>query len=176
MDDEQSRENLIPNEALERLKDPEVVRRQVKEGKTFQEILGYSNEDMEKFYQAAYGLFQKQEYQKAADAFVFLTTLNPYVHSYWLGLGMSEQLGGGYQGALLAYAMAILTNVENPVAHYHSGSCYRMLQDDENALQSFEMALRCAGDAEEFDNLKERARVAKAALEKGSKNNSRDAS
>ena len=38
----------------------------------------YSVDTMEKFYQGAYNLFQQQEYRKAADAFVFPTTLNPF--------------------------------------------------------------------------------------------------
>lgn len=159
-------EYKIPEEAIEKLKDPEIIRRQIEEGKTFQEVLGYSVEAMEKFYQIAYNLFQQQEYQKAADAFVFLTTLNPYVHNYWLGLGMAEHLDGGYQGALLAYAMAILTDVENPVTHYHSATCYRALSDRQSALLSLEMAIRCAGDKPEHANLKEQALSAKAAMER----------
>ena len=122
---------------------------------------------MEKFYQGAYNLFHQQEYRKAADAFVFLTTLNPYVHNYWLGLGMAEQLEGGYQEALLAYAMAILSDGSNPVTHYHSATCYRALNDKQSALQSLEMAIRCSGDKAEHLNLKEQALLAKAAMERG---------
>jgi len=168
MEKENVGEYFIPKEALEKLKDPEVIRRQVKEGKTFQEIIGYKQDSMEKFYNTAHQLFQKQEYQKAADAFVFLTTLNPYVHNYWLGLGMSEQLTENYQGALLAYAMAILTDVENPITHYQSGNCYRALNEETNAIQSYDMAIRCAADSPEHENIKERASKAKEELEKGS--------
>ena len=159
-------EYKIPDEAIEKLKDPEVLRRQMDEGKTFQEVIGYSQETMEKFYKAAYNLFQQQEYQKAADSFIFLTTLNPNINSYWLGLGMSEQLCGGYQGALLAYAMAILTDVENPTPHYHSASCYRILRDFDSAIQSLEMAVRCADDKPQYAHLKQQALAAKLALEK----------
>lgn len=157
-------EYRIPEEAIERLKDPEVLKMQVKEGKTFQEVIGYSTNTMEKFYTIARVLFEKQEYDKAADAFVFLTTLNPYVHNYWLGLGMSEQLNGGYQGALLAYAMAILTNPENPAAHYQSANCYRAMNDIKNARLSFELAARCCGDHEEYASLKDQAESAIEAL------------
>lgn len=162
---EHMEEYRIPEEAIERLRDPEVIRRQMEEGKTFQEIIGYSNQTMDKFYQIAHGLFQQQEYSQAADAFVFLTTLNPYTHNYWLGLGMSEQLSGSYQGALLAYAMAILTDIENPVAHYHSASCYRAVGDRRSALQSLKMALRCAEESEGFDYIKAQAASAMQVLE-----------
>lgn len=167
MDIEDMEEYRIPEEVIEKLRDPDIIRRQMKEGKTFQEILGYTPAMMEKFYQGAYNLFQMQEYQKAADAFVFLTTLNPYVHNYWLGLGMAEQLNGGYQGALLAYAMAILNDIGNPLPHYHSASCYRALQDNKSALQSLDMAIRCANAQEQFTALREQAQAAKNAMEKG---------
>ena len=168
---EHMEEYKIPEDAIEKLRDPEVIRRQMEEGKTFQEIIGYSNEAMEKFYLIAHGLFQQQEYQKAADAFVFLTTLNPYTHSYWLGLGMSEQLSGSYQGALLAYAMAILTDIEDPVAHYHSATCYRAIGDLKSALQSLKMAIRCTEERDGFTHIKEQAEssivVLNKELEKG---------
>lgn len=147
----------IPSDALEKMKDPAHIKKQVEEGKTFQEILGYSSETMDKFYDAAHHLFQKQQYEEAADAFVFLTTLNPKVHSYWLGLGMSEQLIEEHDSALLAYGMAILTNMENPLPHYHSASCYHALQDRNSAIISLELAIRQAEGREEFSLIKEKA-------------------
>lgn len=164
---EEMEEFKIPEEAIENLKDLQAIREQMKGGETFQEIIGYTPEAMEKFYQIACKLFERQEYEKSANAFVFLTTLNPMVHGYWLGLGMSEQLDGGYQGALLAYAMAILTNVENPIPYYHSASCYQLLDDRENALCSLEMAIKCAEGKEEYVGLKEQAIKVKKAFQDG---------
>ena len=77
---------------------------------------------------------------------------------------MAEQLNGGFQGALLAYAMAILTNPENPAAHYQSASCYRALNDSKNAVMSYEMAVRCCGETEEFTTLRSQAESAIEAL------------
>ncbi len=156
----------IPDEATERLKDPEVIRSQIEEGLTFQEVLGYQEEQMEKFYHVGYQLFQQQEYNKATEAFVFLTTLNPYIYQYWLGLGMSEQMIGNYQGALLAYAMAIMNNVEDPKAHYYSASCYRSLNDKECAINSLLITIRLAKEKEEYANYYDYARQAKEGLEK----------
>lgn len=157
--------NEIPDEALDKIHDPEFIRRQVVEGKSFQEILGYTEAAMEQFYTAGRNLFLRQEYKKAADAFIFLTTLNPYVHSYWLGLGMSEQLEGMYQGALLAYMMAILTDMENPIAHYHSATCYIALGDEKSAVASLESAIACA-EKPEYSSLKLQAQGALERIKK----------
>lgn len=161
---EEMEEFKIPKEALEKLRDPELLRRKINEGKVLQEIIGYTHETMEKFYQIAYKLFQHQQYQEAGDAFIFLTTLNPYVYNYWLGLGMSEQLSNKYDGALIAYATAILIKVENPLPHYHSASCYLALKDWVNAIASLDLAILYAGDHPEYAAIKKYALGAKEAL------------
>ena len=156
----------IPREALEKLKDPLFVKNQVAEGKTFQEILGFSLATMDKFYGAAHNLYTRQQYEEAADAFVFLTTLNPRVHTYWVGLGMSEQLNEEYDAALMAYSMAILINVENPLPHYHSAACYFALQEKDNAILSLEMALQHAETKEEYAHIKKHAQSTLDSLKK----------
>lgn len=162
---EEMEEYRIPDEAVERLKNSEVLREHLEKGDTFQEIIGYSSEKMEDFYRIAYNLFQKQEYAKAADAFIFLTTLNPNVHNYWLGLGMSEQLLGNYQSALMSYAMGILTNIHHPLPHYHSATCYRAMRDKNSAIQSLKMAIECAGEKKEYQSIRNQSSEALKALE-----------
>lgn len=147
----------IPEDAVEKLKDPKIIRKNLVEGKTFQEILGYDNERMEKFYQKASDLFYKQEYEKSSEAFTFLTTLNPGVSSYWIGLGMSEQILEEFHGALLAYAMAMMSDISNPLPHYYTAMCYRSLLKPESAMGSIEIALHHCKDKDEWQNLKERA-------------------
>jgi type III secretion system low calcium response chaperone LcrH/SycD len=143
-------EYKIPPEVMEMVKDPDILRKQVEEGKTLQEIFSFDDKTMLKFYLAAKSLFDRQEWKKAADAFMFLTSLNPYVSTYWLGLGMSEQLREEFHASLLAYAMAILTDIENPLPHYHSAKCYLALGEKHNAIQSFEMAIQCSKSKPEY--------------------------
>lgn len=156
----------IPEEVTKKLQDPKLLRQHIQEGKSFQDILGYSDATMEKFYQAAYNLFQKQKFKEAAEAFTFLTTLNPEMHNYWLGLGMAEQRLEEFHGALLAYAMAMMSDVTNPVPHYHSANCYRALLDDANAIVSLDQAIQQAGDSEEHQEIRDRAVALKARISK----------
>lgn len=140
----------VPEDAFEKIKDPIAFWQQIDEGKTFQEILGYSDDLMEKFYKVAYSYFQDQDYETASEAFSFLTTLNPTVFNYWLGLGMSEQMCEDFDSALVSYEMAAMVDVTNPIVHYHSATCHRSLLDDESALRSLDLCLHNAGDREEF--------------------------
>jgi type III secretion system low calcium response chaperone LcrH/SycD len=113
-------------------------------GHSLQEIIGFPQELMQRFYSAAYNLFQTGKESEAADAFFFLATLNPAVHAYWLALGMADQCRHQYEEALSAYAMASLLEVENPLSYYHSAICYHALHDEENMRKSLELALEYA--------------------------------
>lgn len=152
----------IPDEALDRLKDPEVLKQYVAQGKTFQEIIGYNSETMERFYQGAFKLFQKQAYAEAADAFIFLTTLNPYVHNYWLGLGLAEIKNEEFESALVALGMAGMAEPDNPVSNFHSAHCYHLLGDYQTATTMLDTTIEKCGDHEEHAALKKDAVEARA--------------
>jgi type III secretion system low calcium response chaperone LcrH/SycD len=161
---EELEEFKLSKELIEKLKDPEFLRRELAEGKSFQEIFNYTEDAMAAFYKTAYGLFQKQAYKEAGDAFFFLTNLNPYVSTYWLGLGMSEQLNNDFDSALIAYGMVSIMEPENPLAHYHSAGCYRSINDKENALASIDLAIAAADEVEAHASLKQHALSVKEAL------------
>lgn len=161
---EELEEFNLSAEVVEKLKDPSYLRRELAEGKSFQEIFNYSEDVMAEFYRAAYQLFQKQQYKEAADAFFFLTNLNSYIPAYWLGLGMSEHLNHEHASALIAYGMASLTDPENPTPHYHAAACYKEIHDFENALASYDLAIAVADDHEIFSQIKQQAEIGKAQL------------
>lgn len=158
MDDlEHMKEFRLADDVVEKLKDSEALRRDLAEGKSLQEIFGYGDVTMEKFYTAAYNLFQKQKYEEAAEAFFFLTTLNAAVYEYWLGLGMSDQLRGEEEAALMAYAMATVTRPDNPLPHYHAAHCHHRLGRTSEALSCLDYAINCSGEKEEHAALKTQA-------------------
>ena len=163
MESENLDEFAIPEEAYAKLSDPEVIQKYVDEGKTFREIIGYSDETMDHFYQSARRLYENHKFQEACDAFLFLTTLDPFVPAYWLGMGLCEQINEDYQSALVAYGMAILSYKEDPYPHYYSAACYYALDDYENALRSLETALEYATE-EEHTEIKQLSEKAKQSL------------
>lgn len=154
----------LSKEVVEKLKNPEFLRKELAEGKTFQEIFSYDANTMAAFYEAASKLYNREQYKEASDAFFFLTNLNPYVYAYWLGLGMSEQLNDDPASALIAYNMASFIEPENPLPHYHSAGCYKAIHDDHSALEAIEKALKFAGELPEFALIKEQAAAFKKRL------------
>lgn len=154
----------LSDQAKEKLKDKNLLKKELAEGKTAQEIMGFSNETMSKFYQAAYYLFENKRYQDAANAFLFLATLNPHTHDYWLGLGMSTQLCRDYESAIDAYELAALCDISSPVPYFYLAKCLFAIHDRESALQALDLAIETADDLKDYAELKHQAEMAKDIL------------
>ena len=147
-----------------KLKDKKWLKQQLAAGHTAQEILGFADESMNKFYHAAYQLFENQRYTDAANAFLFLVTLNPYHYDYWVGLGASTQRCGDYEAAIDSYEMAAICQIENPVPYFHLAKCLFAMHDRESALQAIELALEYSEGKSEFDDVYQHALAAKGLL------------
>lgn len=154
----------LSEKAKEKLKNKKLLKKELAEGKSAQEIMGFSHETMAKFYQAAYLLFEHKRYQDAANAFLFLATLNPHNHDYWLGLGMATQLCQDYEAAIDAYELAALSDISSPVPYFYLAKCLFAIHDRESALQALELAIESADELPEFADLKSQALLAKEML------------
>lgn len=163
MDDDLG-EFKISKKVREKLKNKALLKKELAAGKTAQEIMGFKDETMAKFYRAAYRLFENKRFVDAANAFLFLVTLNPYNHDYWLGLGMTTQLCGDYEAAIDAYEMAAVADSYNPVSYFYLAKCLFAIHDRESALQALDLALEYAGNKKEYVELKKQAEAARTLL------------
>lgn len=163
MEDELKDFRLSP-EAKAKLKNKKLLKKELAEGKTAQEIIGFSEEVMAKFYAAAYRLFEHKRFKDAANAFLFLATLNPYNSEYWIGLGMASQLIQEYEAAIDAYELAAMSNIENPVPYFYLAKCLFAIHDRESALQALDLAIETANDIPAYQELKHQAEAAKVLL------------
>lgn len=151
-------------EIILKLNEPAVLLRHMEEGGTFQEILALDEAAMNALYEDAYVLLQSAEYSDASDAFLCLTTLNPYISTYWIGLGIAEQAHRACHAALVAYAMAIVCDDKNPTPYYCAASCHYLNNDIDEALSSIKIALEKAGDDPYYDDIRTRALNSQAVL------------
>lgn len=154
----------LSKKAIEKLKNKALLKKELASGKTAQEIAGFSDSTMAKFYRAAYNIFEQNRYKEAANAFLFLATLNPHNHEYWLGLGMATQMCHDYEAAIDAYELAAFNEMESPVPYFYLAKCLFAIHDRENALQALDLAIEAADDIEEHMKLKKQAETAKRLL------------
>lgn len=159
----------LSKKVKEKLKNKKLLKKQLAQGKTAQQILGLSDETMAKFYGAAYRLFEHRRYTDAANAFLFLATLNPYNHDYWVGMGMCSQLTKDYETAIDAYEMAAICRIDSPVPYFYLAKCLFALHDRDSALQALELAIEYSENHPEFRELKYQAEAAKDLLLKDRK-------
>ncbi|MEC7840398.1 MAG: SycD/LcrH family type III secretion system chaperone [Chlamydiota bacterium] len=157
----------MSKKAKTKLKDKELLKQELALGKSPQEILEFKEEEMAEFYGAAYQLFQSKRYTEAANAFLFLVTLNSYNFDYWLGLGMATQMCQEYESAIDAYEMAAILNVESPVPYFYLSKCFFAVHDHENALIALDIALEFSEESDEYSDLRNQALAAKRLLKKG---------
>ena len=162
--DEDLSDFKLSKEAKDKLKNKKALKEELADGKTAQEILGFSDTAMAKFYQDAYTLFEHKRFQDAAKAFLFLATLNPHKPEYWIGLGMAAQLNQDYESAIDAYELAALNNIASPIPYFYLAKCLFAIHDRESALQALEIAIDTAGDIDEFSDLKRQAEEAQKIL------------
>ena len=156
----------IPDDILARLEQPETLRSFIEEGKSLQEIIGYTDELMEQLYKAAYEVFQEGRYKDAQDGFLFLTTLNPYVYAYWLGLAMSYQLMEEYEQAILAYECASSVESETPLPYYYLAGCHLYLNEYDEAQESLDLLKEKCRNRPEYKELMEKAQKAEMTIQK----------
>lgn len=149
---------------MHKLNEPSTLLRHIEEGGTFQELLKVDDEDMNILYQDSYALLQGGQHSQAADAFLCLTTLNPYVSVYWIGLGLAEQAHRECHAALVAYAMAIVCDAQNPIPYYYAASCHYLNNDFNEALHSLELSLERSENNPIYGEIRTRALNAQASL------------
>lgn len=124
------------------------------EEQTNQKLLGVTDEVLDKYYQTAYTFIDEQKWPEASSAFTFLTFLNPFVHNFWICLGIAEQCQAKFQEALVAYTMAEATDPNDPTPIANSFQCAMALGEQEFATYCLNKALVCCGDKQEHAELK----------------------
>lgn len=129
----------------------------VGEGGTLKTLAGMSGEDMEAIYAVAFNYYNAKKYDKAHEMFQFLC-LNDHAEPRWYyGLGVVRQAMGDFQGAVNAYGMATLFDIENPAPHAQAGYCLLAMGKPVEAKAALEGAIIACGDDPENESLKTQA-------------------
>lgn len=137
------------------------------QGGTWQELLGFDSNTMAAHYQKAYELFQSADFKKAAAAFSYLTMINPYEYTYWIGLAVAKQSDRSFEEAIVAFHMAEAIDIKNPLPHLHLAQCYYAIQQKEKVTDHLKKAIEVAGSAPEYQQIRQKAEMLLKNLPKG---------
>lgn len=121
-----------------------------------QEILGITHDVLSRYFTVANHFLEEQNWINARDAFLFLTFLNPSIHTFWMGLGIAEQSQGQFEPALVAYLMGEVTDPNDPMVHANAYQCHEALGNRVMAIRSFQIALDSCDSREGYSALKDK--------------------
>ena len=139
------------------VQDPEQVQKFKDDGILFQQAFGFTESQMQDFYQFARWLCEQERFQDASDVFLVLTALNPYVGHFWLGLGLCDKIEGDYKSALFDYSMAMAVDKENAFVYYNIADCYYRLGDFNSAKEFVELCIEKCPLSSDYEGLEQEA-------------------
>jgi hypothetical protein len=108
---ENIKEFQISDKILAQLQDKEKIQERMSKGEGIQELVGFTDEQMIRFYRAAVHIFNDQRYNAAMEAFCFLTYLNPLNPSFWEAMGVSLERDHRADEAFQIYVVGLSLNV-----------------------------------------------------------------
>lgn len=134
-----------------------VAAKAVQQGMMPKDMMGLSDAMVEGIYGQAYRLYNTGKYKDASQLFRLLIMLNSTEPKYAMGLAACFHMLKEYKNAVSTYAICGVIDPESPIPHYHASDCYIHMQDPVSALISLEMAVKRAGERQEYQMLKDRA-------------------
>lgn len=129
----------------------------VAEGEVFQNIFGFSDDEMQEFYKISMQYFNDKQFEEASDCFLFLTALNPSESNLWIKYGNTEHALGHFQDALLAYSQAMFWDSIDPFPHFYAAEAYQRLGDLHHAKECIYICLRLIDEHAEYAPLRQLA-------------------
>lgn len=122
-----------------------------------QEIVGLSNRDLMEVYELAANRFGKKLYVEAHDLFFLLTELAEDISSFWVALGLSEQMLEHYDLAAFCFDEAVDRDPADPTPLLHAAYCSKKEGNVEQALYYLDTFLEAIGHNEAFSGYRDQA-------------------
>lgn len=151
-------------ELQEMINNPEKAEKFIQEETLLQDAFGFSEDQMQQFYQFARGLCEQERFEDASDVFLVLSSLNPFVSHFWLGLGLCDKVAGRFKEALFDYSMALAVDKENPYTYYNIADCYSRLDECRTADDFIDICLEICKGVNDYTSLEMEAKVFKQQL------------
>ena len=103
-----------------------------------QELFGISDGSLIHIYELGIDLVKKNNHKDATALFVFLTTLTPYVPSFWIAQGICLQALDRHEDAIENFKTAKLLKPVDLLSLFYLIESYKNLKLDEEAKIEFE--------------------------------------
>lgn len=140
------------------------------EGYTFKDFAEIGDEQMEAVYAYAFNLVDQEQYREAGELLAWLAGMDQFQPKYMIGLGICRQQLKEYVGAIEAFAIAALLELENPIPPIRAAECYLALGKLDEAQSGVKAALHWAAARPEHEAVRERAKILQQAIDRRQEN------
>lgn len=103
-----------------------------------QELFGITDDSLLKIYELGVDLVKKNNYKDGIALFVFLTTMSPYVPSFWIAQGVCLQALNSHEDAIELFKNAKILKPSDPVPFAYLIECYLILKKNDEAKTELE--------------------------------------
>lgn len=138
----------------------------VKKGILPKDAMGMDDQMLEGIYGQAYRLYNTGKYQEASQIFRLLIMVNSMEPKYTMGLAACFHMVKEYKHAVDGYTLCSIIDPDNPIPQYHAADCFINLGDKLSAIIALKMAVKRAGNKQEFTTLVDRANMMIESLKK----------
>lgn len=135
----------------------EELEEEIRKGRTLQDIVQFTNEELINFYKVGLEMYNKQSYREASNIFLLLTQLNTKIAAFWSALGGAEEKCGELQEAMMVYLLAAELEVDTLAPYLHGAKCLLLLHRPEDAQKVLNRALERAEENQSLRQLKNKA-------------------
>jgi tetratricopeptide (TPR) repeat protein len=129
----------------------EELGRSLLEGMSLQTTLGIPNESVFEMYDVVIKLFDANQFEKCEDAAYFLIMLDSKNPDFWIASGCALEAQHKHEAAIFAYKMAIVADPDHIQPYLTLARCHLALNQQEDALNIFELAKEVASGSEEHN-------------------------
>jgi type III secretion system low calcium response chaperone LcrH/SycD len=134
-------------------------------GKPLFEVAGWSKDQIDSLYSAAYNHYQAGSYEEALKIFKPLLVMNSTDNRVWLGYGAAAQMLKNHDDALKAYGYASMLDPMDPRPFFHAMECHIALKNYGEAKTAGEYVVGVTTDKPEFVKILARTQLLLKAIE-----------
>lgn len=133
-------------------------------GKPMYEVAGWSTDQIDALYSAAYHHYQTGAYEEALKIFKPLLVMNSTDNRVWLGYGAAAQMLKNHDDALKAYGYASLLDPNDPRPFFHAMECHISLKNFDEAKTAGEYVVGITSEKPEHAKILARTQLLLKAL------------
>ena len=112
---------------------------------TLADLLNLDDKEIEVEFLMGHYLYNYGKYQASLNVFSVLTLYKPYVSRYWRAAGASNQALKKFNEAIVAYDMALTTNLNDAISYTYRGEAKLSVGLENEGIEDLKMAVQTGG-------------------------------